>query len=108
MEYVVTSAGKPDYFEDRVSVGDVVKYELDFSPWLEGKGSISDTEWTVHSGSVSVDEDDQSALITFSNAGKALVSCVVTTSTGEAKKIWLILKAIDRKGIDDYGFGDGS
>lgn len=102
MQYVITSTGKPDYFEDRVSVGDVVNYELDFAPWLEGKGTIISDVWTVHAGSVGVVDTGTDALITFSNAGKSIVSCVVTTSTGEAKKIWLILNAIDRKGLDDY------
>ena len=97
MKYVVTDTGLPDYFEDRVSVGDVVNYELDFSPWLEGKGTISSTVWTVESGNASVNDTDQSALITFSNCGKSMISCLVTTSTGEAKKVWLKTRAEDHK-----------
>lgn len=103
MEYVVTSSGKPDYFEARVSVGDVVNFSLDFTPWLEGKGTIASTVWTNEAGSVGVADTDQSALLTFSSAGKNVVSCLVTTSTGEAKKVWLIIKALDRQESSDYG-----
>ena len=93
MKYTVTYDGDPDIFESRATVGDIVKYEINFTPWLEGKGSISSTVWSVVCGDVSIDDTDQEALITFNSASRSVVSCVVTTSTGEKKKIWLIIKA---------------
>lgn len=102
MKYTIVSDGKPDTFESRVSKGDVVKYELDFTPWLEGKGTIASTEWTIHSGSVAISDTDQTAYLTFNYEGSNLVSCKVTTSTGEAKKVWLVIKVIDRDSTLDY------
>lgn len=106
MRYVVTANGSPDYFDHRVSVGDVVKFELDFGPWLEDKGTIDSTVWTSVFGSAGIVDTDQEALITFNSAGRNLISCLVTTSTGEAKKVWLTIKAVDRNCPDDYGFNN--
>lgn len=106
MKYVVTSSGKPDYYEDRVSVGDVVKYEFDFAPWLEDKGTIASVVWTVVAGGIGFTDDETTALLTFNSAGRSIVTCLVTTSTGEKKKVWLSLKAVDRNSIDDYGFNN--
>ena len=101
MDYVVTVRGKPDRFEDRVSVGDVVEYNLDFTPWLEDKGTIVSTTWLVESGNATIVDTDQSALLTFTYEGRNVISCQVTTSTGESKKVWLIVKATD-EGSSDY------
>lgn len=101
MDYVVTANGKPDYFEDRVSVDDTVKYNIDFAPWLEDKGDITDTSWTVVSGNAGLSDTDQSALISFTAEGRNVISCQVTTDTGESKKVWLIVKATEY-GEADY------
>jgi len=103
MDYVVTTRGKPDRFEDRVSVGDTVEYNLDFAPWLEDKGTISETDWLVESGNATIVDTDQSALLTFSYESRNVISCRVTTTTGESKKVWIIVKATDYgEGITDY------
>ena len=103
MDYVVTTRGKPDRFEDRVSVGDTVEYNLDFAPWLEDKGTIVTTEWLVESGSAGIVDTDQSALLTFSYESRNVISCRVTTTTGESKKVWLIVKATEPvEGSADY------
>lgn len=102
MQFAVTATRKPDYLEDRVSVGDSVNYELDFSPWLEGKGTITNTTWVNNNGNASVVSTDQSALISCTSKGKSVVSCLVETSTGEAKKVWIILLAGDMNGVSDY------
>lgn len=103
MDYVITANGKPDRFEDNVSAGDVVEYSFDFSPYLEGKGSITDTIWTVEMGNASLVDTDQSALITFTYAGTSIITCLITTSSGEKKKVWLLIRAKEYdEGITDY------
>lgn len=93
MQLVVTATGKPDHLDARMNVDETTKFDIDFSPWLEGKGTITSTTWTVRNGNASVVDTDQSALISVSNAGISLISCLVETSTGEAKKVWLLIKA---------------
>lgn len=107
MKLTVTSIAKPDLFEDRVSVGDSVEYEFDFSPWLQDKGSIINTVWVTHSGVVGLSSTNQTGLLTFNQSGIALVSCQVTTDTGESKKVWLRVRASDLTVEDDYGMMDG-
>lgn len=107
MQYTVSQNGKPDYYEDRVRVGDAVKYDFDFAPWLEGKGTIASTVWTVIAGSIALNDTNQSALIQFNSAGSCVVTCLVTTTTGEKKKVMLKVAADKAQALDDYGMGNG-
>lgn len=104
-------AKKPvDTFADVVSLGDVVKYELDATGWQEDNSTITSAVWTVESGSASISNDAvasgvASALVTFSQAGKVLLSVLLNTSSHK-KKIWLEINVKDRQLLaDDYGFG---
>lgn len=99
-----------DVTEDRVSINDVKKYELDLAPWLVDKGTVSSIVWKVESGNGPgiATPTEESTLITFSQSGKSLISILVTTSTGEQKKIWLKVRAMDRNQyVDDYGMNHG-
>lgn len=95
MKYVVTSSGKPDYYELRANIGEVVKIELDFAPWLETRGTNSSTVWSLVKGSLSFTNSGTIATVTLNSAGRSLLTCLVTSSTGEKKKVWLLIKAED-------------
>lgn len=95
MRYVVTSAGKPDYYELRTSVGETVKVDFDFSPWLEDRGTNNNTVWSLVTGGLSFTEDGTTANLTFTSAGRSIITCSVTSSSGETKKVWLVVKAED-------------
>ena len=104
----MTSNPSPDAVEDRVSVGDVKKYEIDPAPWLVGKGTIESVLWHIESGFAAINDTGLSALITFNQSGRTLITITITTSTGEKKKLWLKVRSVDRNlYVDDYGMNHG-
>ena len=109
VSFTLTSKTRVDSFKDTVSIGDAVTYEFDCTPWQEDNNTISSATWTVESGNASISGQSlvsgvASALITFSQAGKALISLLLTTAT-EKKKIWLEIRCKDLQAPlgDDYG-----
>lgn len=106
--FYVTSKGRPDLFRDNISKGDAVTYSIDFTPWQEANSNISSVTWTVESGNAAVSGQSltsgvASALITFADSGRSLISILATTAT-QKKKTWLEVRAIDREVYAaDYG-----
>jgi hypothetical protein len=98
-----------DRFTDSVSINDVVSYRLDCSPWAYDNADVSSATWVVERGSASVSEEAValnvvSANVTFSQAGKVLISVTLSTADGLVKKIWLeMLVRGETESADDYG-----
>lgn len=95
-------------YTDMASKGDTKKYTFDFSAWQEDNDTITSVVWNVESGQVALGTQTlvagvASTLITFNEAGRALVSGVASTASGITKKIWLAIRAYDNKlAYDDY------
>ncbi len=107
MDFAVVAKGGKDIFTEHVSEGDAVTFNFDFTPWQEDNNTITGVTWTVESGDVAVSGETltagvASALLTFANAGKHLVSITAATGT-ETRKIWLEVCATDPQQVFDYG-----
>lgn len=109
-EFYVTAENNPLKHFDVVNKGDAVTYSFDFRPWQEDNSNISSVTWTVEAGNAAVSGASQSsglatALVTFSDAGKSLISILATTSS-QKKKVYLEVLAKDQllASTDDYGF----
>jgi len=107
--FVLTSKTRFDTFEDNVSLGDVVKYDIDCSPWAEDNANITTATWSVEYGQASISSETitsnvVSAVVNYSQAGRMLISILIETSGGLAKKMWLASYVKDRQQpSDDYG-----
>lgn len=112
VNFTLTSKTRVDSFNDILSIGDVVNYEIDCTPWVEDNEVITAVTWTNEAGSVGISNQANvagvvSANITASQAGKAQVSILLQTASGIAKKIWLGLRVKDRDVVgDDYGLNN--
>lgn len=110
-EFYVTAENIPKRYYDITNKGDAVTYSFDFTPWQEDNHAITSVTWTVEAGNVAVSGQAltsgvATALLTFSDAGRSLVSILATTAT-EKKKVFLEVLARDQLQTfaDDYGFG---
>lgn len=107
-QFTLLSKTRIDRFIDNVSLDDAVTYEIDCTPWEDDNSEITSATWTVESGQAAISGQSLtdgvvSALLTFSQAGKALISILLNTTT-EKKKVWLEVYAKDIQGdMDDYG-----
>jgi len=108
-DYTVTAKGKPDIFYDNVSIGDAKSYAFDFTPWQEDNNTITSVTWVIEQGAPAINNQSlsggiASALMTFSQSGKSLVSITADTGT-EKKKVWLEVNAKDLEDNfnQDYG-----
>lgn len=106
--FVVPSKTRVDTFTDNASIGDVVHYVFDFTPWQDDNAAITAIQWTCEAGGVGISNQLNvagivSADITFSQSGKSLISILVTAGTYK-KKVWLEVRAKDLQcDVDDYG-----
>lgn len=106
--FTLLAQTRQDVFAANASIGDATKYQIDCTPWQEDNGTITSAEWTVESGTASIASENltsgiTSAIITYTQAGKALTSILLTTATTK-KKIWLAVSVKDMKLLaDDYG-----
>lgn len=109
VNFTLTSKTRVDQFKDTLSIGDVVNYAIDCSPWVEDNAAITTATWTVEGGSSSITNkvlsgSTVSANIGATQAGTQSISILLQTATGLAKKIWLGLRVKDKDPIgDDYG-----
>lgn len=93
-----------DKFTDVVSVGDIVGYEIECSSW----GTVASATSVVESGTAAVSSASVTSNVvsftgTFVEAGKVLVSLLISSSGGLAKKIWLEVLVKDLESFaDDY------
>lgn len=107
--YAVTAKIINDRFQDNVSKGNAETYEFDFSSWSEDNDPVTSVQWTLEGGQAgiaSINFADQiaSALITFNESGKSLISVTASTAAGRVRKLWLEIYAKDVKYMnDDYG-----
>jgi hypothetical protein len=107
-KYKIAAKGRKNKFADNLSLNDAESYEFDFSAWQEDNNTITSATWTVESGQVSITNEAlasgvASALLTFSEQGKSLVSVLVDTGT-EKKQIWLEVYAKNYEDqATDYG-----
>ena len=108
-KFYVTSEDNPDKLFSRVNKNDAVTYSFDFRPWQEDNHTITSVTWTLEAGNASLGTPSTTSgvstcLVTFSNAGKSLISVKATTST-EVKKVFLAVLAKDEllAATDDYG-----
>lgn len=101
-------SGSVDTYQSVVALGDITRFEFDASAWQADNDTIISVIWHSESGSVGISDESLqdgifSALLTFNQAGKNLISIVLNTAT-ERKKIWLEIGVKDLKyGADDYG-----
>lgn len=108
-KFTVPAKAKRNKFQDEVSKNDALTYEIDFTAWQEDNSTITAVTWTVEGGSVGVSGEAltdgvASALLTFTDEGKCLVSVKATTAV-EVKQIWLEIKARDYELImTDYNY----
>jgi hypothetical protein len=98
-----------DTFKDNVSIGDIVTYEIDCSPWEDDNSTITSATWTVESGQASISGQSVtdgvvSANVTFSQSGKTLISVLLVTAV-QKKKFWIqvLSKDLQQGTTDDYG-----
>lgn len=106
--FQIPAKSKKNKFTDTVSINDAVSYEIDFTPWQEDNNTITGVTWEVETGTVSIISEVlssgvASALLTFNQQGRHLISVLADTGT-EKKKIWLEIYAKDYEiEPDDYG-----
>jgi hypothetical protein len=107
-DFVVAAKNNPSKFTHRVSEDDAVTFTVDFTPWQEDNSNITSVTWTLESGSAAISGQNltsgiASALVTFSDSGRNIISVLATTAS-EKKKVWIDIEATDQdKFIDDYG-----
>lgn len=107
-KFKVPAHVKKSKFIDVVSIDDAVRYEIDFTAWQEDNSAITGAVWAVEHGSVGVTEETlsngvASALVTFNDQGRCLISILASTAT-EKKKVWLEIRAKDYEfEAGDYG-----
>ena len=95
-------------YTDVASKGDTVKYQFDFTGWQDDNDVITGITWTVESGQASLGTETLTAgvatvLVSFSEAGRSVISAVATTASGITKKVWLALRCYDLNLVfDDY------
>lgn len=109
--FTLATKTRVDAYRDNASIGDVVKYEFDCTPWQDDNSPITSVEWTNYgSGNVSISAPTlvagvTTAYLTFSQSGWNKIKIVLTTAT-QKKTIWLKVHVMDRtrdSGGDDYG-----
>lgn len=110
--FTLLTKTKTDKFSDIVSIGDILEYQFDCSPWADDNETVTAATWTVENGTVgisseSVSSNHVSATLTFNQAGKALVSILIQTAGGLQKKMWLDIRIKDEQyPADDYGIAN--
>lgn len=96
-------------FEARVSKGDIVTYEIDFTAWEEDNNTITSVTWLTESGGIGIsnivlNNGITTALLDFTDCCDGLVSVVVDTGT-EKKKIWFRIRSEDHDNFSsDYSY----
>jgi hypothetical protein len=114
VSFVLATRTKVDAFIDNASIGDVVNYQIDCTPWQDDNSVITSVEWENYGssnagiGTPTLVSGVTSCLITFNEAGWARIKIVLTTAT-QKKTIWLKTHVVDRtkeNGGDDYGHGN--
>lgn len=108
-KFKVTARSKKNKFTDTVSITDAVTYEIDFSAWQEDNSTVTSVTWAVESGQAGISGEAlasgvASALITFSEQGRNLISILATTAT-EKKKIWIEVYSKDYE-VEPNDYGD--
>lgn len=107
-DFVVSAKNNPTRLQSNVSKGDAELYTIDFTPWQEDNDTIISTTWTLESGDAAITGQSlvsgvASALVTFTNSGRNMVSVLATTATAK-KKAWIEILARDQQlSVDDYG-----
>lgn len=113
VSFTLATKTKVDSFRDTASIGDVVKYEIDCTPWQDDNDTITSAQWTNDAGSSPGITNPQlasgivSAFVNFTQAGTQRIKITLTTAT-RTKVMWLEVKVKDpsRCGYgDDYGLG---
>lgn len=85
-------------FDDVVSEGSVIDYDLDFSVWAEDNSSVSSVAWSVADGSAAVanaslSSNVASAQVTFANSGWNLLKIAATGSGGQVCVAYIAVRA---------------
>jgi deoxyhypusine synthase len=115
VNFTLTSKTRVDQFRDSASLGDVISYSIDCTPWQEDNATITGVTFTALSGaavsitSPLVASGVVSAILNFTQAGRSLVSILLTTASGLTKKIWLEINVKDvQLPADDYGLNNNN
>lgn len=107
--YVVTSKDNPRQQYDTVTMTDTVEYSVDFTPWQDDNDPITAVTWKIESGqaglgATTLNAGVSTALISFPQAGRCLISAIATTAT-RSKKFWLNIMSRDElTSIYDDGY----
>ena len=113
VDFTLATKTKVDSFKDSASIGDVVKYNIDCTPWQDDNSIITSASWTNQgSGNAGIASQSLvagviSALVSFTQAGGNLIKIVLTTAT-QTKTIWLDIDVKDLSrdcAGDDYQYG---
>ncbi len=108
-DFVLPTKTHFDTFKDNTSIGDVITYRIDATPWEDDNSTITSATWTVEAGQAAISSEAVasgivSANVTFSQSGKSLISILLTTAT-QKKKVWLqvLCRDLQNETTDDYG-----
>lgn len=113
VDFVLATKTKVDAFKDGASIGDVVKYQIDCTPWQDDNSVITSASWTNDGGVSSTITNPQlasgviSAYVSFTQSGVSNIKIVLTTAT-QTKTLWLQVKVVDRSQDyvgNDYQYG---
>lgn len=108
VDFTLAAKTKVDVFKDIASIGDVQDYNFDCTAWEDDNETITDATWTIESGTASIASESVtsgvvSASLTFSQAGRSVVSVLLETAGSSRKKIWLEVGVKDTyRYTDDY------
>lgn len=108
-DFTLPTKTRIDSFKDIASIEDAVSYRFGCTPWQEDNAAITSVTWVVEYGGASISNEALasgivSALVTFSQSGKVLISILLNTATTK-KKLWLEIFVKDKPQYinDDYG-----
>ena len=109
--FTLATRSNVDTFTTSASLGDVVKYEFDITPWQDDNTTVTAAAWSVQDGSADISAQTLlagkvSALVNFTQSGWNKIRIALTTAT-QTKTMWLKVNVIDQANSseagDDYG-----
>ena len=109
-EYIITAFNTKQVIKESVNIGEVKTYKVDFSPWAEQNNNISNIDWEIKSGQVTISNKSllnniSTALIAFTKQGRILIKLTADTET-QKYVLWLdiLVRDLSANLLNDYGF----
>lgn len=110
VDFTLAAKTRVDKFTAILSIGDVVKFNIDVTAWQEDNDTVTSATWTNVFGTVGITGQQISSGVVSANlsatqSGTAQVSVLLATASGLTKKIWINMRIKDQDvSGDDYGF----